>query len=385
MEHNAMFENQLKEWRHRIHENPEAAFEEVETAKFVADRLEELGYEVERGIGKTGVVATMTCGKGNRTIGLRADMDCICNTELGEHPYSSKVPNRMHACGHDGHTISLLGAAELIVKKKDFNGTVRLVFQPAEEPGKGALAMMDDGFFERFPVDEMYGIHNWPLYPEGTFNVKVGGFMASEDNFEIRIKGRGGHASSPHGAIDPLIPAAHIILGLQSIVSRNENPVDPTVVSVTEMITDGIHNTIPSTVTLLGDTRSTSPEAQRIIEKRMEEISRGICEAFGADCEFKYTHEFIPLVNDETCTAVAAEAAAKVVGEEKVNRNAKAIMASEDFAQFLAKVPGCYLFLGGAREGKENYTCHNPRFDYNDDTLEIGAWFFYEVVRTRLQ
>jgi len=386
MIHNEEFANELKELRHQIHKNPEAAFEEVQTAKLVADRLRELGYEVHTEIGKTGVVASLTCGEGKRVIGLRADMDCICNTEQGEHPYTSQVPNRMHGCGHDGHTISLLGAAELIAKNRDFNGTVRLIFQPAEEPGKGAQAMMADGLFERFPMDEMYSIHNWPLYPAGTISMKAGGFMASEDNFTIKIKGRGGHASSPHGAIDPLVVAAQIILALQTIVSRSENPVDPSVVSCTELHTDGIHNTIPSTVTILGDTRSTTPEAQQIIEKRMKEICMGICQAYGAECEVVYTHEFVPLVNDEACVAVAAEAARKTVGADKVDTGAKAMMSSEDFARFLTKVPGCYVLVGGGHgDGREEYTCHNPLFDYNDDTLETGAWYFYEVVRTRLQ
>ncbi len=386
MIHNEAFANQLKEWRHQLHQNPEAAFEEVQTAKLVADRLKELGYQVHTGIGRTGVVATLTCGTGGRTIGFRADMDCICNTEQGVHPYTSRIPGRMHGCGHEGHTVSLLGAAELMARNRDFNGTVRLVFQPAEEPGKGALAMMEDGLFERFPMDEMYALHNWPLEPAGTFHTRVGGIMASEDNFEIIIKGKGGHASAPHGAIDPLVVAAQIILALQTIVSRSENPVDPSVVSCTELHTDGVHNTIPSTVTILGDTRSTSLEAQQIIQRRMEEICRSICQAYGAECEFKYTHEFIPLVNDKACVEVAAEAAAKVAGRENVSTDTKPVMASEDFAQFLAKVPGCYLFIGGMRENQEEvYTSHNPHFDYNDDTLEAGAWFFYEVARTRLQ
>lgn len=385
MIHNEQFAERLKTWRHQIHAHPEAAFEETETARFVADKLEEFGFEVVRGVGGTGVVATLRCGNAERVIGLRADMDCICDTEKGVHPYTSQVPKRMHACGHDGHTTALLGAAELLSKNRDFNGTVRLIFQPAEEPGKGALAMMADGLLERFPMDEMYSLHNWPTFPAGTIHMRTGGMMASEDNFEIVIKGQGGHASSPHGTIDPLIPAAQIILGLQTIVSRNQNPANPSVISITEMLTDGIHNTIPSTVRLLGDTRSTTPEAQELIERRMEEICRGICQAFNAECVFSYTHEFVPLVNDETCTAIAAQAAKKVVGEENVDTNTMPIMASEDFAQFLSKVPGCYVFVGGNRcDGTPVYTCHNPNFDFNDNTLELCAWYFYEVARTRL-
>ncbi len=385
MTHNEEFAKQLAQWRHQIHENPEAAFEEEKTSAFVAEKLRQLSYDVHTGIGKTGIVANMTCGTSKKVIGLRADMDCICITEEGEHPYTSKTPKRMHACGHDGHTITLLGAAELIAKNRDFNGTVRLVFQPAEEPGKGAQAMMEDGIFEKFPIDEFYSLHNWPGDPEGTFHMRTGGFMASEDNFEIKIHGHGGHASSPHFTVDPMVIAAQIVMGLQTIVSRNENPVDPTVVSCTEIFSDGVHNTIPSTITILGDTRSTTPEAQKIIEQRMREICENTCRAYNAECEFKYTHEFVPLVNNEACVKKAAEAAAKVVGGENVDTNSKPVMASEDFARFIEKVPGCYMLIGGKKpDQKEVYSCHNPHFDYNDNNLETGAWYFYEVVRTCL-
>lgn len=247
------------------------------------------------------------------------------------------------------------------------------------------VAMMEDGLFERFPVDAIYGIHNLPTLPKDTFHTRVGGMLASEDNFEIKIKGHGGHASSPHDTIDPLVIAAHVILALQTIVSRSEDPVDPSVVSCTEMFTDGVHNAIPNTVTILGDTRSTSPKAQRIIEERMEALCKNICKAYGADCTFTYTHEFVPLVNDASCVAHAVEAAKKVVGTQNVDGNAKPAMASEDFARFLSKVPGCYVILGGKEEDCEKvYPCHNPCFDYNDDILETGAWFFYEIVRTCL-
>lgn len=385
MKHNEEFAKQLAEWRHQIHEHPEAAFEEVKTSAFVAEKLREWGYDVHTGIGKTGIVANMTCGTSNKVIGLRADMDCICLTEEGEHPYTSKISNRMHACGHDGHTISLLGAAKLIAQNRDFNGTVRLVFQPAEEPGKGAQAMIDDGIFEKFPMDEFYSLHNWPADSEGTFHTRVGGFMSSEDDFEIKIKGRGGHASSPHFTVDPMVIAAQIIMGLQTIPSRNENPVDPAVVSCTEIFSDGAHNVIPSTLTILGDARSTTPEAQQIIERRMKEICENTCRAYNAECGFTYTHEFVPLVNDGNCVKKAAEAAAKVVGQDNVDVASKPVMPSEDFARFLEKVPGCYMLIGGRKpEQKEMYNCHNPRFDYNDNNLETGAWYFYEVVRTCL-
>ena len=208
---------QLIEWRHYLHTHPEAAFEEVNTSAFVAEKLREMGIEVETGVGKTGVVGTLKVGDGDRVIGLRADMDCICLQEATGLPYQSQNENRMHACGHDGHTTTLLGAAKLLSESKDFSGTVRFVFQPAEEPGHGSLAMIEDGFFERFPIDEMYGLHNWPNWPAGTFALREGGIMASEDNFTIRIKGKGGHASSPNLTKDPLVTAAEIVLALQTI------------------------------------------------------------------------------------------------------------------------------------------------------------------------
>ncbi len=246
---------QMTEWRHDLHAHPESAFEEVNTAAFVAEKLEEMGIQVETGIGKTGVVGTLKVGDGERVVGLRADMDCICLQEASDLPYGSQTPNRMHACGHDGHMATLLGAAKILSESRDFSGTVRFVFQPAEEPGWGSKAMIEDGFFERFPVDEMYGLHNMPQYPAGTIAVREGGIMASEDNFTIKIKGKGGHASAPDVVKDPLVTAAEIICALQTIVARNVTPTETAVVSCTELETDGAHNAIPSNVVIRGDTK----------------------------------------------------------------------------------------------------------------------------------
>lgn len=375
---------QLTEWRHELHTYPEAAFEEVKTAAFVAEKLREMGIQVETGVGKTGVVGTLKAGDGDRVIGLRADMDCICLQEATGLPYQSQNENRMHACGHDGHTTTLLGAAKLLSDRKDFSGTVRFVFQPAEEPGHGSKAMMDDGFFERFPVDEMYGLHNMPQWPEGTIAVREGGIMASEDNFTIRIKGRGGHASAPNLTRDPLVTAAEIVLALQTIVSRNVTPTDTAVVSCTEFETDGAHNAIPSNVEIRGDVRSFSTEVSRLIEERMKAICEHICAMNHSDCEFIYTHEFAPTVNHGDNVRYVVEAAKAVVGAEKVVENCDPLMSSEDFGRFIERVPGCFLFLGNRKPGTEGTPLHNSKFDYNDEVLVTGAEFFAELVRERL-
>ena len=376
---------ELCEWRHYLHQHPEAAFEEENTARFVAEKLREMGIEVETGVGKTGVVGTLKVGDGDRVIGLRADMDCNCIIEKNEDlPYKSEKADRMHACGHDGHTTTLLGAAKLLSESKDFNGTVRFVFQPAEEPGYGSKAMIEDGFFERFPVDEMYGLHNMPQFPEGVIATKANGIMASEDNFTIKIHGRGGHASAPNLVKDPLVIAAEIILALQTIVSRNADPIDTAVVSCTEFENDGAHNAIPSNVVIRGDCRSFKPEVSALIEKRMKAICEHICAMNDAECEFIYTHEFAPTVNDSQCTAYAIEAAKAVVGAENVMDNCAPLMGSEDFGKFIEEVPGCFVFLGNRVDGKEFIPLHNGRFDYNDNLLLIGAEFFAELVRQRL-
>lgn len=377
---------QLTKWRHYLHTHAESAFEEFETAEFAAKQLEAMGYEVHRGIGITGLVASLTVGDGAEVIGLRADMDAIKMQECGTVPYRSQNQDRMHACGHDGHTVTLLGAAKLLMERKDFNGTVHFIFQPAEEPGTGAKAMIKDGLFERFPVDEIYGLHNMPQLPRHAIYTRPGGIMASEDNFVIMIKGKGCHASQPYMGNDPLIIASEIILALQTIVSRNLNPQLPAVISCTELHTDGVRNAIPTTVEIKGDTRSFEPAVQELLENRMRSICEGICAMHGAECTFEYTHEFAPTYNWESCVKVAVEAAEKVVGEELVNSNCEALMGSEDFGAFLKEIPGCFVFLGSSKtEDLKNETpLHNNQYDYNDDVLLTGAEFFAELIRTRL-
>ena len=380
------FKEQLKKWRHDLHQIPESAFEEEKTSQYVANELEKMGYKVNRNIGKTGIIATMTLGDSKKSIALRADMDALQMEEKGNPPYKSTHINRMHACGHDGHMATVLGAAKLIAERKKFNGTVVLVFQPAEEPGKGAKAMLDDGMLEKFSIDEIYGLHNMPGIPSGKIFMKAGGIMGSEDNFIIKIKGKGSHSSSPYMGVDPLVVASEIILALQTIVSRNINSNDVAVISCTELHTDGIRNAIPTNVEIKGDTRSFKPEIQKLLETRMKEVCEGVCKVHGAKCEFEYTHEFSPTVNWKECVEVAAQAAENVVGIENVNRNCVPWMASEDFGTFLQKIPGCFVFLGSGKSKnvEENIMLHNSIYDYNDDVLEIGAKYFAEIINLKL-
>lgn len=379
-------EKQLTEWRQLLHSHPETAFEEKTASTLVADVLETLGLEVCRGVGGTGVVATLKAGDGNRVIGLRADMDAINLPEQGTVPYRSLNQGKMHGCGHDGHTIMLLGAAISLACRRDFNGTVHFVFQPAEEPGKGAAAMIRDGFLERFPMDEIYGLHNQPMLPFGTISTRVGGINASEDNFEIRIKGRGGHASAPENTIDPLVIASQIILALQTIVSRNANPQDCAVVSCTELHTDGAHNAIPSNVVITGDTRSYSPKMQALIEDRMRTISESICQAHGAECSFTYTHEFAPTINQAACTEKVICASKAVFGADHTFGNCDAAMGSEDFGLFLQHIPGCMLYLGTGEEAHkaETFPLHNACYNFNDHALLCGVRFWEQLVHTCL-
>ncbi len=377
---------QMVRWRHQLHRFPETGFNEHQTAGYLAKALELMGLEVHRGIGGTGLVASLTVGTGTGVIGLRADMDALAMTETAEgRAHISQNPGCMHGCGHDGHMAMLLGAAQLLTRQRDFNGTVRFIFQPAEEHGRGANAMIRDGLFERFPVDEIYGAHNIPGMPVGHIATRVGGIMASEDNFVIRIHGRGGHAARPHLAIDPLVVAAEIILGLQTIVARSVDPAESAVVSCTEIHSDGIRNALPSHVEIKGDTRSYSPQVQALLDRRMRELCQGIAAAHGATCEVDYTHEFVPTVNWPDCTAVAVRAAQAVVGAENVDGNVAPMMISEDFGAFLKVVPGAFVFIGnGATGSTGGVPLHNGQYDFNDAVLPVGARYLAEVVRQRL-
>jgi hippurate hydrolase len=377
---------QLVTWRHHLHQHPELGFEEVHTSEYVADALTSMGLEVHRNIGGTGLVASLTLGSSAAVVGLRADMDALLiHEDAPGRAHASTVAGKMHACGHDGHMTMILGAAKLLTESRDFDGTVRFIFQPAEEHGCGAKAMIADRLFDRFPVDDIYGAHNMPGLPAGQIATRSGGIMASEDNFVIRIKGQGTHAARPHMGIDPIVIASQIVLALQTIVSRNLDPGLPAVISCTEFFTDGIRNAIPTNVVIKGDTRSYAPEVQAMLAKRMHEISEGICQMHGATCEFEYTHEFAPTVNWEQCTQVAIAAATKVAGKDRVNANVQPMMISEDFGAFLQVVPGNFVFIGnGENASQGGIPLHNSKYDFNDKVLITGARYFAEVARTAL-
>ncbi|SIT49329.1 Amidohydrolase [Paraburkholderia piptadeniae] len=379
-------QDQLKSWRRYLHQNPETGFEEIHTSDYIATVLQALGLEVHRGIGGTGLVASLSVGDGKRAIGLRADMDALNIAENAPgRTHISRTAGKMHACGHDGHMSMILGAARLLAERRDFDGTVRFIFQPAEEHGRGAKAMMADGLFERFPVDAIFGAHNMPGMRAGTFATRAGGIMASEDNFVIHVKARGTHAARPHMGVDPIVIASQIVLALQTIVSRNLDPSLQAVISCTEFITDGIRNVIPSNVTIRGDTRSYSREVQTMLETRMREVSEGICRTHGAECTFEYTHEFAPTVNSEQFLAVAVRAASNVAGPSSVDANVQPMMISEDFGAFLQAVPGNFIFIGNGESAEEGgIPLHNAAYDFNDDILATGARYFAEIARLEL-
>jgi len=375
-------QSQLTDWRQHLHQHPETGFEEFATSDYVARVLHDLGLEVHRDIGGTGLVANLSVGDGKGVIGIRADMDALnIKEDVADRGYASRTQGKMHACGHDGHMAMALGAAKLLSERRDFNGTVRFIFQPAEEHGRGAKAMMSDGLFDRFPVDAIFGTHNMPGMPAGSFATRPGGIMASEDNFVIRIKGRGTHAARPHMGIDPIVIASQIVIALQTIVSRNLDPSLQAVISCTEILTDGIRNVVPSNVTIKGDTRSYDPEVQALLERRMREISEGICLTYGAECEFEYTHEFAPTVNSPEYIDVAIAAATNVVGAERVRGEIAPMMISEDFGAFLQVVPGNFIFIGNGDTAEQGgIPLHNATYDFNDAILPLGARYFAEIV-----
>ncbi len=372
----------LREWRRDFHAHPEFGFEEQRTSRKVAERLRGFGFdEVVEGVGGTGVVATLRRGSANRSVALRADMDALRIAERGDLAHRSQNPGVMHACGHDGHTAMLLGAARILAAEGGFDGTVRFVFQPAEEWGKGALAMLADGLLERFPFDEIYGLHNMPGLPLGTFRARAGAVMSAEDNFEIVLNGVGGHASRPDAGREVLVAACALVLSLQTIVSRRVAPGEAAVVSVTELLTDGTRNVLPGTARILGDARSFRPEVSEAIEGEMRRIAAGVAASHGLGCEVAYTREFVPTVNDADAAAAALAAARKVAGIENVVDNFPANTGSEDFARFLRHAPGCFAFIGN---GEDSKPLHNPAYDFNDQALPHGTNFFVQIVRDRL-
>lgn len=372
------------QWRRHLHSIPELGFGEHKTSAFVADKLRGFGLEVHQGIGGTGVVGVLKRGPGNQAIALRADMDALKITENTGLTYASTHQGQMHACGHDGHTATLLGAARYLAERGRFSGTVYFIFQPNEEHGRGAKAMIADGLLERFSFEEIYGIHNMPGMPVGAFATRSGPLMASEDNFEIRIRGKGGHAARPHVANDPIVIAAHIILALQTIVSRRVAAVDTAVVSVTEILTDGTRNVLPETVTIKGDTRSYSAAVQETIETEMRKLAQGVASGFGAEAHVDYTHEFAATVNHEAPSLAALAAARAASGITGIDDSPAPLMGSEDFGLFLNHKPGNFAFLGNGEEGANGQPLHNAHYDFNDAIIGPGISYFSEIVHGKL-
>ncbi len=365
--------------RRDIHANPETAFEELRTSGIVAAKLESWGIEVHRGLAKTGVVGKLTCGSGTRAIGMRADMDALPIHEMNSFGYKSKNDGRMHACGHDGHTAMLLGAAKHLAESKSFDGTAYFIFQPAEEGKGGGREMVKEGLFEKFPMEAVFGMHNWPGIPVGQFAVMPGPMMASSDDFEIRISGRGAHAAMPHNGIDPVIIGAELVLALQTISSRVVSPVDAAVVSVTTFNAGEAVNAIPAEAVLRGTARAFKPGVQDLIEEGIKRIANGIAAAHGGSVTVRYDRRYPPTVNAVRETEIAAAVLEKMVGRENVLYDLQPTMGAEDFSFMLNAKPGCYVWIGNG-PGDGGCMLHNPKYDFNDEVLPIGSSYWVQLV-----
>jgi hippurate hydrolase len=380
----ADFHAEMTAWRRDFHANPELGFEEVRTSGIVAEKLRSWGIEVHAGIAKTGVVGVLRGRSDNgRAIGLRADMDALPMTEETGLPHASRNPGAMHACGHDGHTTMLLGAARYLAETRNFDGTVYFVFQPAEEGLGGAKVMMDEGLFERFPMEQVYGMHNWPDLPRGEVGAVAGPVMAAADRFDVVVRGKGGHGAMPHHAVDPVVVAAHMVTALQSIVARAVDPMKNAVVSVTKIQAGTTYNVIPGTATLMGTVRTLETGVQDLVEAQMRRVCAQIAAAFGAEADIDYRRGYPPTVNHEAETGLAAAAAAKVVGDAKVHRDLVPCMGGEDFSYMLQARPGAYLWLGQGK-GADTVAVHNPGYDFDDEILPVGASMWAQIVETVL-
>ena len=378
----AELQGEVTEWRRHLHENPEILYEVENTAAFVASKLKEFGVdEVVTGIGRTGVVGVIRGkGPGNRVIGLRADMDALPLSEITGKRWSSKIAGKMHACGHDGHTSMLLGAAKYLAETRNFNCSVAVIFQPAEEGGAGALAMVEDGMMERFGIEEVYGMHNMPGIPLGQFAIRKGGIMAAPDRFTIVIKGRGGHAAQPHKTVDPIFIGSQLVGSLQAIAGRNADPLRSVVVSVTRFDAGTTHNIIPDEATLWGTVRTHNEETRDLAENRLRQIVDGIVAAHGAEATIEYHRQCPVTSNHDQETEHAIKAATDVVGAANVDPNVDPSMAGEDFAFMLNSRPGAFIFIGNG----DTAPLHNPRYDFEDEAISYGISYWVRLVEQRL-
>lgn len=369
----------IRAWRHDIHAHPELQYDVHRTAALVAEKLQEFGLdEVVTGIGRTGVVGVIR-GKGQnsgKTIGLRSDMDALPIQEVRDLPYKSQTDGSMHACGHDGHTAMLLGAARHLAENRDFDGTVVVIFQPAEEGGAGGKAMVDDGLMERFGIQEVYGMHNVPGLPVGSFATKVGPIMAAADLIEISIEGKGAHAAMPYNGIDTVVVAAALVQALQSIVSRNVDPLDQAVVSITQIHAGDAFNVIPQTAELAGTVRTFLPETRDLVERRIEEICAGVAATYGATIKPNYMRNYPATINHADQTDFAVDVAADIVGESAVNRDMDGTMGGEDFSFMLLERPGNFIFVGNG----DTAGLHHPEYDFNDEAIPYGCSYWITLV-----
>ena len=382
----AEFHDEITAWRRDLHAHPETAFEERRTSDLVAGKLAEWGIEVHRGLATTGVVGVLPGRRDNgRRIGLRADMDALHIHEANDFAHRSRHDGKMHACGHDGHTAMLLGAAKYLAETRNFDGTAYLIFQPAEENEGGGRVMVEEGLFEKFPAEAVYGLHNKPGLPVGEIAVRTGPAMAASDNFEITVSGQGTHAAMPDLGIDPVVIASQIVTALQTIVSRRSNAIDTVVVSVTQFHAGDTWNVVPAEAVLRGTARTFKPALSDRVEAEIRRLAAGIAEANGGRAEVRYERCYPALVNSETESLLAARVAAEVVGAERVDAEADPHMGSEDFAFLLQARPGCYIWLGnGAEGGPDGCTLHNPSYDFNDEVAVIGASYWAKLVETAL-
>jgi amidohydrolase len=381
IDHIRSFHGELTEIRRDIHANPELGMEEHRTAELVARKLEEWGIEVHRGVGGTGVVGVLRAGNGDQAIGLRADMDALAMGEATDLPYASQNAGKMHACGHDGHTTMLLGAARYLAETRNFNGTVNFIFQPGEEGAGGALAMLEDGLFERFPCNAIYAIHNRPNMPVGQFAIAPGAQMAGGAFFDISVRGKGAHGARPEESIDPVLAACHIATALQSILSRNVRPSDTAVLSITKIQGGDAYNVIPQFATISGTARTFRPETMDLIETNMARVAEGVAAGFGAVATVDFRKIFAPLINDAVETEIFGDAAADLVGEANLDRKKLPGMGSEDFAFMMEKVPGAYINLGNG----DSAALHNQQYNFKDEATPFGSALFAGVVERKLR
>ena len=383
----AAMKDEMAEWRHELHQNPQTKYEEEYASALVAKKLTEWGIPFKKGIAKTGIVATIKGQKtgSGKTIGLRGDMDALDIVEKSGQPWASKNPGKMHACGHDGHTTTLLGTAKYLAETRNFDGTVHLIFQPAEEGGRGAHKMIEEGLFKDFPCDYVFGIHNWPYLPVGKAAMRAGPLLASVDEFEITITGVGGHAAMPHVTVDPIMVSAHLVTALQTIVSRNVDPVGTAVLSITNLNAGtGAFNIIADTAKLTGTVRTFDNKIRQQIRERIETMCTSICAAFGAQFHMDYDFNIDPTVNSKDGVEMAARAVGNILGDKNVETDCPPCMGGEDFGAYLAQKPGAFILLGqGVEKDKDsphNHGLHSPFYDFNDEILPIGVSYFSRLV-----